>query len=88
MSRGDWTRVETLRENRNRLISSLKRPYSAATARHRHIMDYIAIHHPKYAAAFRVPKSTDGTEIVGRVARQSDQIIFLTVGSKGKIQVY
>ena len=66
MSSGDWFEVEELREDRNRLIKSLQRAYNAATARYRHIMEYIAIHHPKYAAAFRVPKSNDGTQIVGK----------------------
>ena len=66
MSRYDWEKVEDLREVRNRSMKSLQRAYSAATARHRPIMDYLATHHPKYAAAFRVPESKDKTQIVGK----------------------
>ena len=46
MSGGDWIEVEELREERNPLIKSLRRAYNAATARYRHIMEYIAIHQP------------------------------------------
>lgn len=66
MSRYDWDGVETLREERNHLTRSLQRAYNAATARYQDIMQYIAIHYPEYAAAFRVPESTDGTQIVGK----------------------
>jgi hypothetical protein len=47
MSRHDWEEVEELREQRDHLIESLHRAYSAATARYQHIMQYIAIHHPR-----------------------------------------
>lgn len=66
MSRYDWNKVEILRKDRNRLTKALQRAYNAATARYQQIMQYIAIHHPEYAAAFRVPESTDGTRIVGK----------------------
>ena len=66
MSRYDWEEVEDLREQRDDLVNSLYRAYRAATGRHKQIMEYIAVHHPKYAAAFRVPESTDGSMIVGK----------------------
>ena len=65
MSRDDWEVVEGLREERDGLVNSLNRAYRAATARHQQIMQYIEVHHPKYATAFRVPESTDGTKVVG-----------------------
>ena len=46
MSGDDWFEVEELREERSRLIKWLQRAYNAATARYRHIMEYMAIHHP------------------------------------------
>jgi len=66
MSRYDWNEVEALREKRYHLIKQLNRAYSAATARHQRVMQYIAVHHREYAAAFRVPESMDGTQIVGK----------------------
>jgi len=66
MSRADWNEVEERRKERNRLTKSLHHAYSAATARHQQIMQYVAVHHSEYATAFRVPKSTDGTIIVGK----------------------
>jgi hypothetical protein len=66
MSRYDWEQVEDLREDRDDLVDSLYRAYRAATARDQQIMQYIAVHHPKFAAAFRVPESTDGSKIVGK----------------------
>jgi len=66
MSQYDWEQVEDLREHRDDLAESLYRAYCAATARHKQIMEYLAVHHPKYAAAFRVPVSTDGPTIVGK----------------------
>ena len=69
MSRDDWDEVECFREIRDDLVGSLHEAYSAATARHQNIMQYIADHHPNYAEAFRVPESTDGTTIVGRRGR-------------------
>jgi hypothetical protein len=66
MSRHDWRRVEGLRQQRYLLVKSLSRAYCAATARYQLHMQYIAAHHPKFAAAFRVPVSTDGSKIVGK----------------------
>jgi len=66
MSGYDWRKVEELREQRDDLVNSLYRAYCAATARHQQIMEYIAVHHPEYAAALRVPESTDGSKIVGK----------------------
>ncbi len=65
MSRYDWERVEQLREERDDLVEALDRAYCSATARHQGIMQYLTAHHPKYARAFRVPESTDGTQVVG-----------------------
>jgi hypothetical protein len=65
MSRNDWEQVEELREDRGNLVGLLYSAYRAATARDQQIMPYIAVHHPKFAAAFHVPESTDGSEIVG-----------------------
>ena len=69
MSRHDWEKVEALREERDDLVKSLYRAYRAATARHQQIMQYIEVHHPEYATAFRVPESTDGTQVVGTGGR-------------------
>jgi hypothetical protein len=66
MSRYDWERVDKLRDYRDELVESLYHAYRAATARDQQIMQYIAVQHPKFAAAFRVPVSTDGSEIVGK----------------------
>ena len=66
MSRFAWEEVEELREQRFHLSRSLHRAYCAATARHQQIIQYIAMHHPEYATAFRVPESTDGSKIVGK----------------------
>ena len=66
MSRSDWEQVEYLREERSDLTESLHRAYSAATARHHQIMQYVTAHHSEYAAAFRIPESTDDTVFVGK----------------------
>jgi hypothetical protein len=66
MSWYHWEKVEMLREQRGHFIKSLHRAYSAAIVGHHNIMQYIAVRHPEYAAAFRVPKSRDGTTFVGK----------------------
>ena len=66
MSRGDWNKIEALRNRREHLSKSLHRAYCTATARHKQVMKYLETHHQEYAAAFRVPESTDGTKIVGK----------------------
>jgi AAA domain len=65
----DWEIVETLREQRERLSKSLHRAHCLATAQHKQIMQHLAAHHKEYAAAFRVPESTDGAKIVGKGGR-------------------
>jgi len=69
MSRDDWNKVEALRKRRAHLSKSLHRACCAAIAQYKQIMKYIGIHHQEYAAAFRVPESTDGTKIVGKGGR-------------------
>ena len=69
MSKDDWRKVEALRKRREHLSKSLHRAYCAATARHKQIMRYLEAHHREYAAAFRMPASTDGTKIVGKGGR-------------------
>jgi len=66
LSRYHWEIIDELRDERDELAGSLYRAYRTAIARDQPIMQYIAAHHPEYARAFRVPESTDGTEVVGR----------------------
>ena len=66
MSRYDWNMVGKLREERDDLVTLLDRAYCAATARPQEIMQYLVAHHPKYARAFRVRESADGTKVVGK----------------------
>jgi hypothetical protein len=69
LSRHDWGRIETLRKQRLSLSKLLHHAHCMATARHKQLMQYIATHHKEYAAAFRVPESTDGAKIVGKGGR-------------------
>jgi hypothetical protein len=84
MTYHDWKRIEALRPKRDRLSRSLHQAYCAATARHKHIMQYILVHYPKYASAFRVPESKDGTKIVGRGGKAIGPNYLLDCWLKGK----
>jgi hypothetical protein len=84
MSKGDWKEVEELREFRDNLVASLYCAYRAATAQDQQIMQYIAVHHSEFAAAFRVPVSTDGSETVGTGGRAIEPNYFLDRWLKGE----
>jgi hypothetical protein len=80
----DWEGIEALREKRNSLSGSLLDAYCAATARYKHIRQYISANHPGYAKAFRVPESTDGSKIVGKGAKEINPDYLLDRWLKGQ----
>lgn len=66
LTRWDWCEIEELREKRTSSIKDLRRAYRGLNMGYKEIMQYLEDQHPEYATAFLVPKSKDGSVLVGR----------------------